>query len=300
MVTRQKALLGVVMVLASAVCYATLPALVKLAYQHGADSVGVLAMRFGISAPILLAYVLLRRPRAGVRAAIPALVFPALIYFFQTLTFFESLAHMSAVIAVLILFSYPLMVSAGGALFLGERLTPLTIVLIGAGAAGVALSVGFGGHASVAGVALGFTSALLFAVFFLIAKQRLSTTTLDGVTLTAITYILGGLGFPALMLVTGANGPSDTLGWLLVSAIAVIGTVAGAVLLFSGLRYLSAGTASMLSAAEPPVAIALAALLLAEPVAASQIAGMAIVAVALGTLGYLAARGAPAELPPGP
>jgi DME family drug/metabolite transporter len=162
---------------------------------------------------------------------------------------------------------------------------------------GVALSVGFSGHADALGLTLGLVSALLFAVYFLIAKRTLSTTDLDGVTLTAVTYIAAAVGFPVLMLATGASLPSDTDGWLSVVTIALVGTVVGAVLLFSGLRYLDAGTASMLSAAEPPVAVGLAALLLSEPVASTQIIGMAVVVFTLGMLGYLAARTPAPEVP---
>lgn len=287
---RRRPLLGVAMVLASAAGYATLPALVKVSYEHGADSLGILAVRFGFSAPILLAWVWLRRTGTSMRAAIPALAFPAVLYFLQTLTFFESLARMSAVLSVLVLFSYPLMVAAGGALFLGESLTGRATALVVIGSVGVALSVGFGGDPDALGIVLAFASAVLFASFFLLAKRLLSRSDLDGVTLTATTYIVCGAGFPLLMAVHGGSVPHDGEGWLAVSVIAVFGTVFAAVLLYEGLRHLSAGVASMLSAAEPPIAVALAALLLAEPVAATQIVGMAVVVVTLALLSYSATR----------
>lgn len=295
--TRTKPLLGVGLVLASAVCYATLPALVKYAYEHGADAAGVLALRFGIAAPILIGWVLVWRSGAEVRRALRVLALPAVIYFVQTYAFFETIARMSAVTAVLILFAYPLLVAVGGAFFLGEELTRQTLGLIALGLVGVVLSVGIGGDATAAGVVLGITSSVSFAAFFLMAKRVMSTSDVDGVTLTALSYTVSGLGFPVVLLFTGASVPSDGSGWLAVGIIALVGTVASAVLLYSGLRHLSAATAGMLSAAEPPVAVALAAVLLAEPVAPTQIAGMAIVVVALGALSYLATRSVAPELP---
>ena len=295
-----KPLLGVALVLASALCYAILPALVKLAYEHGADATGVLALRFGIAAPILLAYMWLRRRRTQLRTATRALALPALIYFAQTFAFFESLARMDAVTAVVILFSYPLLVAAGATIFLGETLTPGIAALIAVGFVGVVLTVGLGGRVTATGLALGTGSALAFATFFLMAKRLMSTSDIDGVTLTALSYVISGVGFPVVTLASGAAIPSDGTGWVAVVVIALVGTVAAAVLLFSGLRHLSAGTASMLSAAEPPVAVAFAAVLLAEPIAATQILGMVIVVLSLGTLSYVATRSVAAELPAGP
>jgi drug/metabolite transporter (DMT)-like permease len=288
------------LVLASAACYATLPAVVKIAYDHGADAAGVLALRFGIAAPILLAWVLLRRAGAEIRTAMPRLAVPALIYFVQTFAFFECLERMSAVTGVLILFSYPLLVAAGGAIVLGEKLTPQTLCLIGLGLVGVVLSVGLGGHGSAVGVALGIGSSVSFAVFFLMAKRLMTASDVDGVTLTALAYAVSGIAFPALMLVTDASAPSDRTGWLAIAVISLVGTVVAAVLLFSGLRHLSAATAGMLSSAEPPIAVALAALLLSEAVTAMQMVGMAIVVLALGRLSYVATRSVAAELPAGP
>jgi drug/metabolite transporter (DMT)-like permease len=285
------------MVLASAAGYATLPALVKLAYEHGADAAGVLALRFGISAPIVVAWAALRRSGRSMRGAMSGLAFPAVLYFLQTLAFFESLARMSAVVAVLALFSYPLMVAAGDVVFFGETMSRGRAALIVAGSAGVALSVGFSGKTDFWGLVLALVSAVLFAAFFLMAKQRLSDSDLDGLTLTAVTYLVCGLGFPLVAAVGGAAAPSDGAGWIAVAVIVVLGTVFAAVLLYSGLRHLPAGIASMLSAAEPPLAVALAAVVLGEHVGATQVLGMALVVASLGALSYSVTR--PATAGPG-
>ena len=296
----KRPLSGGAMVLASAVSYATLPILAKVAFRHGADSVAILAFRFAFSAPVLIMYVALRRGVAAMRRLLPAVLLPSVLYFVQTLTFFESLARMGAGLSVIVLFSYPLLVTIGGALFLGEALPRSSAAIIVAGTCGVGLSVGFSGQASAAGLAFGAVSALLFAAFFLLAKRLLSAQGADGVTFTAVVQATGGVGFPVVALVTHATGPDSASGWVAIAAIAAIGTVLATALLFSGLRHLDAGVASMISAAEPPFAVLLAAIFLSESVAATQVLGMAVVVASIAALSYVVARktGA-AEIPSG-
>jgi drug/metabolite transporter (DMT)-like permease len=280
---------GVSLVLAGATCYAVLPALVKVSYEHGADSRGLLALRFAIAAPILLAVGARHRPRAS-WAALPAVAVPSALYFFQTLTFFESLAQMSAVAAVPILFSYPLLVAIGGAVVLGNPLPRRSVALIVLGSIGVYLSVGFTGSVTTLGVVLAIASAVLFALFFLSAKRLLTSEVLDGLTFTTLTFTVTGVAFAALWIVSGGSSPTDGVGWAAVLAIAGVGTAVAAVLLYSGLPHLDAGTAAMLSAAEPPLAVVLAAVLLKESVGPVQVTGILIVVVALAGLSYLATR----------
>ena len=70
-------------------------------------------------------------------------------------------------------------------------------------------------------------------------------------------------------------------------------------LLYSGLHRLDAGTAAMTSAVELPLTVLLAAIIVADRITPLQIAGSAVILVAVTSLGYTATR-APQDLPPGP
>jgi drug/metabolite transporter (DMT)-like permease len=131
-------------------------------------------------------------------------------------------------------------------------------------------------------------SAALFTTFFLSAKRLLANSMLDGLTFTTLTFAVTGVGFPALLVVSGGSPPADRVGWIAVLIIAVVGTAIAAVLLYSGLPHLDAGTAAMLSAAEPPLAIVLAAVLLNEHIRTIQAVGVLVVVVALAGLSYRA------------
>jgi drug/metabolite transporter (DMT)-like permease len=275
------------MVLGSALGYATLPTLARVTFDHGADPLGVLALRFALAAPVLGVWVLLRHDADALRRAAP-LILPATgLYFLQTLTFFEAIAEMGAVLSVLLLFSYPLVVAATAGFVLDERVSAPILAIVAAGSVGVGLSVGFGGRLTLLGVLLASASSLLFAAFFLIVKRAMSTTGIDGVGVTVLVYVFCALGFPLLAVVAGGSLPDDGDGWLAALTMALVATLAASLLLFSGLRHLSATAAGLVSAAEPTIAVAIAAIALGEGVTAVQVGGMALVAASIGALAFL-------------
>jgi drug/metabolite transporter (DMT)-like permease len=280
----RRPLVGAVLVLCSAVGYATLPTLLKVAYDHGADPLGVLVPRFAIAAPPLVLYLAARGRAGAMRAAAPAAALPATIFLLQSLTFFEAVDRVSASLAVLLLFTYPLIVAAGAWAVLGERMTRGGVAIAVAGSVGIALSVGVSGDANVAGVAFGLASGALFAVFLVVSKRALSSR-VDAVTLTALVYAAMALGYLVMGLAAGMRIPGDAVGWLAVVGVAALGTTAPTVLLLSGLHHLTAGAAAMLSVVEPVVAVVLAAALLGEVLEPLQVAGIAIVVTALAALG---------------
>ena len=281
------------MVLAAAGGYALLPPLARIAYDHGADARGLLALRFAIAAPLLMALAKARPAGTITLDNLPALAVPSITFFFSNWAFFESLTRMSAVVAVIVFFSYPILVAIGGMIFLGEPLTRTCGALILLGSAGVYLSVGLSGRASVSGMALATASALLFSSFFLRAKHLISHRRVDGIGLTAWVSAFAGIAYPVLFLVGGGSLPDDRAGYAAVLGIALLGTVLAAALLYSGLHYLEAGRAAMLTAVELPLAVLLTASLLAEPVTPLQVAGMAVVLVAVMGLSYDATRARP-------
>jgi drug/metabolite transporter (DMT)-like permease len=184
---------------------------------------------------------------------------------------------MSGAIAVVIVFSFPILVAIGGVILLGELLTASRSALILLGTFGVYLSAGVSGRATGPGVALAATSSVLFALFFLLAKRVISAGRLDGLTLTGWTALLLSAGYQILFVVGGGSLPADTTGYAAVLGIALFGTVLAAALLYSGLHHLDAGTAAMLSAVELPLAVLLTAVLVAEPITLVQVAGMGVV-----------------------
>jgi drug/metabolite transporter (DMT)-like permease len=272
---------AVLCMVAAASGYALTPTLAKVAYDHGANPYGLLAVRFPVAAALLGAVLAWRRrPRT---VALRGWLLPAtvLVYCGQTLTFFEALTRMDAGPTSLVLYLYPALVTAAGVLALGEPLSARAAIALPLTLAGVALSIGFDGRPNVAGVALAATSALCYATYFLLVKAQLSRRA-DPVELTALVYAGAGVVYLVLAAATGAaRTPGGAAAWGALAVIVLASTVAASLLTFTALRRLPAPTAAMVATIEPVMTVAIAALALGERPAPLQLAGGALIIAAL-------------------
>jgi drug/metabolite transporter (DMT)-like permease len=278
------------MILCAAICFGTIPTFAKLTYDHGADPLGLLSLRFALGAAAIWVVLGWRRglPRPGPgHHHLPLLT---VVFAAQSLAFFESLSRIPAVITVLLLYTYPLLVTLAAPGLLGEPLTQGKAVAMIAGFVGVALTLGgFDGSLDPAGVALGLASGVFFAAFLILAKRRVGTD-LDPVEMVGWIYAGIGAGYLVILALHGGSFPTDRSGWVAMAGVIVIGTIASMILFASGLRHLPAGVASMLSTLEPACSVALAALALGEGVAAVQLLGILLVLASIAWLGYVVFR----------
>ena len=90
--------------------------------------------------------------------------------------------------------------------------------------------------------------------------------------------------FVIAALSRGPAWPQSAAGWLAVLAIALVSTVAAITLYFAGLERVGPTRAATLSTFEPVVTVTLAALVLGEAIAPMQIAGGALILVAVALL----------------
>lgn len=283
-------LLGGLMVLGSAVCFATGATFSKVAYEHGTDTVGLLVVRMTTAALLLLGIsaLITRRPRLGAHRG--RLVLITVLSFCQTYTYFKSLDLTSAAIAVLLLYTYPLIVMLMARFTLGEPITKLKLLVLALAMAGVAMTIGgVAGDFSLDGALLALTSGVLFSGFLVASKDYLDGE-VPPLEMIGFVYLFSSLAWLAIGAVGGAAYPADATGWSALAALIVISTVAAMALFMAGLNRISAGSASMLSTLEPAVAVGLAFLVVGEAVTGVQIVGIALVVIALLLLSHSLAR----------
>jgi drug/metabolite transporter (DMT)-like permease len=98
---------GLLLVLLSATGFASLAILGKVAYDEGLRTAEVLALRFGLAAPLLWLLVFARgRPQLPRSAVIRALAMGAVGYALQATLFFAALARIPAGLTALLLYLY--------------------------------------------------------------------------------------------------------------------------------------------------------------------------------------------------
>lgn len=279
---------GILLCVASAAAFGAMGIFGKLAYEEGATPGTILATRFVIASAALWLFVVasgrLGELRAVSRRDIGlGLVLGGVGYAAQAGSYFVALDRLDASVLTLLLYTFPAMV-AGASVALGREAatwrTAAGIALSFVGIALVALGAG-GGPLDALGVALGLTAAVVYSVYILssegiaerITPLALTTIVCAGaaVTLTATTMVTGSVDLAAL----------TAEGWLWITAIALVSTIAAITFFFAGLPRVGATAASILSTFEPIVAVTLAWVVLGEAMTVVKVAGGALVLLAV-------------------
>jgi drug/metabolite transporter (DMT)-like permease len=275
---------GSLICLASAAAFGAMGIFGKLAYAEGAGVGTLLSLRFAAAA--LLFWLLaasagqLGRLRSVARRDVGlALALGAAGYSAQAGCYFAALDRLDASLLSLVVYIFPALVTVAAIALRRERasgrrlaalvLVSTGLVLVLAGAATGALDP--------LGTALGFTAAVVYAIYILSSEgvaSRLGPLLLSSLVCTgaALTLTLGAAA-------AGDLRPEDLsvagFGWL--AGLTLVSTVAAVALFFAGLARVGPTTASILSTAEPLTAVVLAFVVFGEALSSVQLAGAAFV-----------------------
>ena len=274
------------------------PTFSKRAYDSGANTVGVLIVRFTIAAVLML---LIRQFSSGNRVwPKPRLMFDlfllgAIGYSGAAFFYFTAIENMSTGVAIVIWYIYPVfVVLIGWAVF---KTTPKrqTIFSLVSAMIGVAITAGQPGNATTKGVILVLLSSLTYTFYTLSGSRAFKKTDLyTGVTIVmtgaATAFWLYWILAPSSTPVTF---PQQTIGWVWIVALAIFSTVLSTSTLFAGLKILGPNTTSVVNTVEPVLNIVAGILFLNEVFSLQQGVGAVFVVGALVYLGVHETRSQP-------
>ena len=268
---------GAALCLAAAAAFALQPILVRLAFDDGVGVASVGTIRFALAAFVLA--VLARKALASARRR--ALVAPFLlgltIYGLETGLFFASLQRIEVSLASLLMCSYPALVVAGAILLRRERASRRRGVALVVALLGVALVLagGIGGAIDPVGIGLALAAAVSYAAYVLVSDRLLVTTP----PLVLATMLCAGAAtaFAFGGTATGTLAMPQPRALLVIGAIALVATVLPVAAFLAGVRRIGPSRATILGTIEPPVTIALSALVFAERLGAVQFVGAGLV-----------------------
>ena len=271
--------LGLLYVFSAAVLFGTLGIFGKLAVAIDLSVTTLLATRFVAASAIVWA-VLFLQGRSG---ALPARTVAVeiglgLAYGVMSLAYFESLAWLSAGVAALLLFTYPVQVTFASALALDEPITVPKLLALLAATSGVALvvSIGDGGAVAPIGVGLVALASVCYTVYTMGTRVMV-----DGVPpLVHIGYVFIGVTIAVFaygVVTQSLAAPTTTASWALIAGITVVGTIVPLVFFTEGLARVEASRASIVSTSEPLTTVILGVVLLGEVVTASIAIGAALI-----------------------
>jgi drug/metabolite transporter (DMT)-like permease len=299
--SRASWIIGVALVVVSAIAFSAKAVMAKLAYRHGVDALTVLALRMGFALPVYLAVLALRsrkESRPITRREFGAIALLGVIgYYLASLFDFLGLEHISAGLERLILFVYPTLVALFEALLFGRRLSRVQVLALILTYVGIAVvfrsEIGHGGDDVTLGALLVFASAVTYAAYLVgsgqliprVGAERFTALALTVSALCTLTHATA-----AGRSVTGLPREVYGLGLLL----AFLATVLPTFLLAAGIRRIGPGPAGIAGTVGPVSTVFLAHAFLGEPVTLPQVSG-ALLVLAGATL---VAMGRPAKLAP--
>ncbi|HEY1389173.1 MAG TPA: DMT family transporter [Ktedonobacterales bacterium] len=274
--------IGAGLIILSAVGFGTLGIFARLSYADGADPLTVLTLRFALAAPIMLVLMALQRasiPRGGTLLGL--VLMGGIGYVAQSFSYFTAVSLASPGLVALILYTYPAMVTVLAAVFLHERLTALTILVVVLALTGTALTLGPAiatAQSQPLGLVFALAGAIIYAVYILVGSRitpRAGALSSSTVIILSAAVVLG-----SVVAWRGPTFPTSSTGWIAVAAIALISTVLPIVAFFAGLARVGATAAATFSTLEPVVTVVLAALVLAQPLTPIQLVGGMLILVA--------------------
>ncbi|WP_020179766.1 DMT family transporter [Methylopila sp. M107] len=285
---------GFALAAAGAILFSAKGVIIKFAYAEKIDTETLLALRMGLSVPVYVAIGLIALKREGRpaaldrRALLGALAVGVLGYWFASYTDFLGLVYISAPFERLILFTYPLFTVLLGTAFFGQPFRLGALAAFGLSYAGLALVFAkdaeiAGADAVRTGAALVLCSAVAFALYQLLAKPRIGAIgpklftciAMSGAAVASIAqfFILRDLT---------VIGALSARAWTIAVVLAIVGTVLPTFLMSAALHRITAQANAVIGTVSPVATLALAALLLGEPVTAIDLLGAALVLAGVG------------------
>lgn len=293
--------------LVSGVAFSTKAVLVKLAYRHGVDTVSLLALRFGFSAPFFAFGAFGGRLSARFGAPSPAMLsrrdvlsiiaLGVLGYYAASLCDFVGLRYISAGLERLILFIYPTLVVVIETWLFKTRLGRRQLWALVITYAGIAFAfhgeLGNYGSDVPRGAAWVFGCALTYALYILGAGRMVPK--LGSQRFTSLALLAAAAATVTHATLTGAKImglPAAVYGISLVMAL--VATVLPAFLLARGIALIGSGPAAIISTIGPVSTILLAYFFLQEPLSGTELIGTALVIFGATLVAWSGKRAVPA------
>jgi drug/metabolite transporter (DMT)-like permease len=289
---RRRRLTGVALALVSATGFGLMPVLGKVAYDDGAEPVGRPRRPLRPRRPRCWCSRGCSASRCPATAASGAsLLLGGVGYVAQALCFFFALERSPRPDHAAALRLPGARGACCPACCCGSGPRPSAAGCVAAGAGRHCAAPSARCRAGRAAVSARLASALVYAVYILTSSR-----------VTGVGAVADGRGRPrAAAVSTGALAaatrpalPSSATAWLALLGVALVGTVVAVTALFAALSLIGPTDTSVLSTFEPVVSVAAAGLVLGERLSATQVAGGAVVLLAVTVL---ARAGSPAAEP---
>ena len=272
----------------SGAAFGLLPYFARISYNHGAEPLGMLAVRFLFASVIMLGATMLRRTpqsRPQKTLAFNLFLMGALGYAPQATFFFFSVERIDTSLATIIFYTYPVFVVIASWIFLRHRPSTRVVVCLVVAVSGASLTAGQVQAGSISGVLLMLAASLWYTGYIIVSSRVVHRAG----AFTSLTYVMIGAATAHLLiyLVLRPSLPSDATGWIAIGAASILGTVVAMGFFFAGVARIGPSESAVLSTIEPVVSIAVGVTALGEQMTGVRAMGAALVLVSVAVMAQL-------------
>ncbi|RAJ10846.1 threonine/homoserine efflux transporter RhtA [Chitinophaga skermanii] len=274
---------GALLVFAGACSFGILSTIVKSAYKLGYTLTELCGIQAGLGMIFLWAIYLLTRDKKTPIQWRNGLKLLALgtSSGIVSITYYQSVQYIPASVAILLLMQFTWMNMLVDAILHKKRPTVQQLICVGLILCGTILASGMlngvNSHLPVAGIGFGLLAAAFYTVFMTANSSTRSNTppVLKSAWMVTGAFLIVSLILPPTYLFNGRLFDSTLLLWGL--PLALFGTVLPPFLYAKGMPQVGLSLGGIISAAELPVAVVSAAIVLREQVGWMQIAGIVLI-----------------------
>lgn len=272
---------GRLLALGSATFLALNTTLARLAYDGGSNPGTVVFLRFALTTlAIGLLMVITRRAFTFPRAAMWPLLAMGFSVVFQGVTYLSSVAFIPVGLAVLLFYTYPLMVAAASRIVDKQKIDKGRLIAFGAAFIGIGMAVGPSFNVlDWRGIVLALLGALGVMATFMFTSSALKYIKPVSISFYSNLFALP-LMVAVMMLMGGFAAPSTGLGVAGLAGVCILYAMA-MVMLYAAIHSIGKTMTALLSNIEPLVSIGAAALILGETLTGLQYLGGITVVVSL-------------------
>ena len=281
-------ILGVLLIIVSAVSFGTLAIFGRYAFADGLDIFTLLFLRFTLAAIVIAGLLIFRREKMPHGKELYLLIgMGAVGYVGQSFSYLTAIKFASVGLVALLLYLYPVFVAILSTLFLKEKFTRLKFVALALATLGATMTANPQGG-KWTGILLALSAAAIYSVYIIVGSGVMKKV--SAVSSSTVIFASAGIVYGVLTVVNHPHWPSSSSGWLAIAAITLIATIIPVVTFLAGLKLIGPTDASMLSTLEPVVTVLLTAWLFGERLSPVILIGGGLIlgAVILLTHGELA------------
>ncbi len=257
--------------------------MVKIAFAHGAAPLAVLGLRMAFALPIFMA-IAWREDRVAVTPLprmerLRAMGCGLIGYHLASWLDFEGLRLISVALERMVLYAYPTAVILISALVFKQRISRMTMAAMALAYVGVAVACGGEAHAGPGawlGIVLVGASAGSYAVFIVASSRAMRALGSMRFMANAMCGACAAVLAHASLACSASDLRVDGTVWALGVALALLGTVAPALLCAEGLKRAGPQAFAVISSVGPVCTVALAWAFLDEQPRPVQLIGMAL------------------------